>query len=422
MRRWLWFSTWLFLAVASALTACAGREGPMGPAGPEGPQGLPGPEGQQGPPGPPGAAGADGVSFQPAQFVGSETCGQCHEAIYDVFLLSGHPHKLTRVVDGRPPSFPFTNVPRPPDGYTWDDISYVIGGYNWKARFIDNDGYIITGDADSATQFNLFNATLGLGNEWVPYSPGQQRPYTCGACHTTGYSPDGNQDGMEGIVGTWAAPGIQCEECHGPGSLHASHPISFGMKVDRDSAACGACHVRDDAETIPASGGFIQHHEQYNELFQSKHAVIDCVQCHDPHSGVVALRQSGAERVVRTDCAACHWRERENFSLSPHPRQCTTCHMPRIVRSAVGDPGTFTGDIRTHMMAINPSQIEQFIADGTEARSEIGLNFACRQCHVEGGSASVKSDEELIQAATGIHDRAAAPQPIAEPQAEEPSE
>jgi long-chain acyl-CoA synthetase len=28
--------------------------------------------------------------------------------------------------------------------------------------------------------------------------------FTCGACHTTGYVPDGNQDGLPGLVGKWA--------------------------------------------------------------------------------------------------------------------------------------------------------------------------------------------------------------------------
>jgi hypothetical protein len=30
----------------------------------------------------------------------------------------------------------FTEIPSPSEGYTWDDIAYVIGGYNWKAHFI----------------------------------------------------------------------------------------------------------------------------------------------------------------------------------------------------------------------------------------------------------------------------------------------
>ncbi len=35
----------------------------------------------------------------------------------------------------------FSRVPDPPEGYTWEDISYVIGGYGWKARFIDLEGH-----------------------------------------------------------------------------------------------------------------------------------------------------------------------------------------------------------------------------------------------------------------------------------------
>jgi len=84
--------------------------------------------------------------------------------------------------------------------------------------------------------------------------------------------------------------------------------------------------------------------------------------------------------------------------------------MPRIVRSAWGDEAKFTGDTRSHLMAIDPSQIDQFdtvtAADGTEtvySKSQVGLNFACRHCH--GAWASAKTDEELIAAATGYHDR-----------------
>jgi hypothetical protein len=83
--------------------------------------------------------------------------------------------------------------------------------------------------------------------------------------------------------------------------------------------------------------------------------------------------------------------------------------MPRIVKSAWGDPETFTGDIRTHLMAIDPTQIDQFVTvkegdeDKTYAISQIGLNFACRHCHVQ-GKGFPKTDEQLIEMATGFHD------------------
>jgi len=70
-------------------------------------------------------------------------------------VQTGHPYKLNKVENGQPPEYPFSEVPQPPEGYTWDDVAYVIGGYGWKARFIDHDGFIITGDADATTQHNL---------------------------------------------------------------------------------------------------------------------------------------------------------------------------------------------------------------------------------------------------------------------------
>jgi hypothetical protein len=78
--------------------------------------------------------------------------------------------------------------------------------------------------------------------------------------------------------------------------------------------------------------------------------------------------------------------------------------MPRVTKSAVGDAEKFTGDIRTHMMGIDPDQIGQFNEDGAEALSQIGLDFACRHCHVEGGMAPPLTDEELTEMATGNHD------------------
>jgi hypothetical protein len=79
-----------------------------------------------------------------AEYVGSETCGGCHTEVYDVFMKSGHPFKLNAVVDGQPPEYPYTVVDQLPEGWTWDDIAYVIGGYNWKYRFVAKDGYIVT--------------------------------------------------------------------------------------------------------------------------------------------------------------------------------------------------------------------------------------------------------------------------------------
>jgi hypothetical protein len=417
MRRAVWLSLLVLMAMALLLAACAGEEGEQGPAGPEGPAGPagadgadgaagpPGPEGPAGPAGAAGEAGTEGVGFEPPAYVGGDACAECHQDTYDVFTQSGHPYKLTKVVDGQPPEYPFTEIPSPPEGYTWDDVSYVIGGYNWKARFVDLDGYIITGDEDATTQYNFYNPNLDMGDNWVAYHAGEvEKPYDCGTCHTTGYSPEGNQDGLPGMVGTFSEGGVWCEECHGPGSAHIEYPMSYSMDIDRDAAACGDCHFRGAVEVVDASGGFIKHHEQYEELFQGKHVTVDCVVCHDPHEGVIQLRKTDAPQTTRTQCENCHSDEAETFKLEFHTDECIECHMPRVTKSALGNPDIFTGDIRTHLMKINPNQIEQFTEDGSQSLSELGLNFTCRHCHVEGGVASPKTDDELIEAANGMHD------------------
>ena len=395
------------LLIAVLLAACAGPAGAAGEIGPAGPAGPIGPQGPEGPLGPEGPAGATA-----SDYVGDQICAGCHKDLYDNYIKSGHPWKLTKVENGEAPTFPFTKISSPPAGYTWDDILYVIGGYNWKARFVNKDGYIITdepgktGNTAYENQFNFANDIVDTKDGWTTYNSGAENlPYNCGACHTTGYSPLGNQDGLPGLVGTWAQEGIRCEACHGPGGLQITNPRGVEMKIDRDAEMCGDCHRRNDVEAVEASGGFIQHHEQYEELFQGKHVALDCVICHDPHTGVVQLREAGVQ-TTRTLCENCHFEEAKYQDTRHLKLSCITCHMPRIVKNAVGNPDTFTGDIRTHLMAIDTDQIGQFQtltvdnAEKTFTLSQIGFDFACRQCH---NGALSKTDEALKDMAKGYH-------------------
>ena len=133
--------------------------------------------------------------------------------------------------------------------------------------------------------------------------------------------------------------------------------------------------------------------------------------CHDPHAGVIQLRKAAetdpSVATTRTQCENCHFNQAKYQDSVIHPAvaQCIDCHMPRVTKSAVGNAAMFTGDIRTHLMAINASQIGQFSEDGSTSLSELGLDFACRSCHVDGGSATPKTDEELMDKAYGYHDR-----------------
>lgn len=338
--------------------------------------------------GTPALAAADG-------YAGSAKCEACHQAIYANYRQSGHPFKIQKV-SGEPPIYPLgtsPGVPRPPLGMTWNDITYVIGGYGWKARFMDKEGYILTGPEDR--QYNLLNENLGLEASWVGYSAkdAPRKPYTCGACHATGWKKTGSggphQDGLPGIHGTWASPGVNCEACHGPGAAHVARPTAEKLNV---KPTCDSCHVRGDVTKIDASKGMIRHREQYEDLLSSPHQKLGCLACHDPHAST-RYGRGGYKGQVAT-CNGCHEKQ-SRVVVAPEPhRVCIDCHMPYAGKSAVSRNIAYKGgivprgDIRSHIQRINTDPAwnmftdnGKFVRTDGELRAYLTVDFACLSCH-----------------------------------------
>ncbi|NNE07272.1 MAG: hypothetical protein HKN20_01795 [Gemmatimonadetes bacterium] len=358
------------------------------------------------------------VTHSTRNYVTSSVCQNCHVDQWDDLFMSGHPYKINKVVNGMPPTYPFSDVPNPPTGFSWNNVTYVIGGYGWKARFMDENGYIITDGWNGVTaQYNLPRTDLDVDEEWVPYHSGDTapKPYTCGTCHTTGwqdFEDNGgvNQDGLEGILGTWEEAGVTCEACHGPGGMHVASKNRAQITVDQNSTLCGSCHFRDTNHGILASGGFIRHHEQYDEMISAKHSGLNCISCHDPHIGV---RYGHADQGgIKVDCASCHPGEASVLNHTAGSPECIDCHMPRATKSArkVHD---FEGDVRTHIFKIRTDPVSRdsmFYNDegATFSHGYVTLDFACYTCHKDpasgmGGSASEKTLESLAEMAVGIH-------------------
>jgi len=174
---------------------------------------------------------------------------------------------------------------------------------------------------------------------------------------------------------------------------------------------CLNCHNRENEITI--KNGLIDHSDPYGDLPSGKHTALACVDCHDPHKGVVQLREADQDTTLVT-CENCHWQQAMYQNNPVHQvmqLDCIECHMPRMIQNATGDPAIFMGDVRTHRMAIDSSQIEQFTTiSGTidlqtqDAFLQIGLNFACRRCH-GGELGAPKTDEQLFEVANGYHDQ-----------------
>jgi len=405
------------------------------------------------------------------EFISSDDCGVCHTVQYASFIQSGHPYKLNKVENSMQPIYPFTTLngilqrvfdddqdivggladPGPGTDntlgtpVTWDDISYVIGGYFWKARFVDQAGSVVTG---SEVQYNF--ATDGM----VAYHNNEvDKPYNCGNCHTTGWrhtdaalNPVG-QDGLANMHGTFNEGGVHCEACHSAGSAHAK----FSGTIVRDAqprtlvelsaadagygkaVACGECHTRDGERDYPsylsafdnalatagvtdtrpnemggriaASSGLIKHHEQYDEIlgidpdtllstrsagFMATHG--DCNTCHNPHGSSVNVNNplyTGVAGVDPTNagCLGCHGDYDTTLRAGGMlDLYCADCHMPDLAKSATKVAGELerpdVGDVASHIFSIAlDSTQDQFTADGKFAYPDVDEDWACATCH-----------------------------------------
>jgi hypothetical protein len=96
----------------------------------------------------------------------------------------------------------------------------------------------------------------------------------------------------------------------------------------------------------------------------------------DKHKGVNQLRQA-EEKTTRTQCQNCHFEMAQVQNNDKHAAMdiaCVECHMPRLVKTAWGDAEKFTGDIRTHLMAIDPNQFTTYTEEGKLFSGQIGLD------------------------------------------------
>lgn len=364
-------------------------------------------------------------------YVGADACGACHANFTAQHARTGHSQALKPVLSA-PPTYPqpAVGLPSPPPGNEWTDIAYVIGGYELAARFVNTQGFLVTGpDA----QYNQAIGAIGLPAGFVPFlaDAAGSTPFDFADFSrlTTGPVPldESNgerQDNRPGINGVWAEAGVQCEACHGPGSLHVPNPTAGNIQLDANSTSCSRCHSNGaDAETIQAGGGLINGFQQWTELQASPHAGFSCSICHNPHASVAYDRQNA----IRNDCRVCH----SNMDNALHeglvytrgdytePVTCESCHMPFAVATRSQNTITLTngrtalfGDTQSHIFRLDPSPngLEDMFAEGgaTVARdangqASISTCFVCQRCHNGQGNAFAFPPDQGCAFGSDIH-------------------
>lgn len=223
----------------------------------------------------------------------------------------------------------------------------------------------------------IVGATL-MGPVRAADPPAQAPPATgyvgaeaCAPCHEAAATALAATAHGKTRVSDWDG-GTACETCHGPGAVHAESGDPTRIRslkklpAPEQSAACLACHERDDrshwkgsphdgrdlscltCHTIHQSGkphtALLTKATEFDTcgschlrrkaaLMRSAHmpmreGTMTCSSCHDPHgsTGPSLLKQES----INDNCYTCHAEKRAPM-LWEHPpvkESCLTCHDP----------------------------------------------------------------------------------------------
>ncbi|WOT04675.1 multiheme c-type cytochrome [Shewanella youngdeokensis] len=377
-------------------------------------------------------------------YVGSAACAECHNEQHKTFIKTGHNFKIQKVSKGQQPTFPYTpestitgaikllDFAGPTgDGTTnnklgapksYDEVSYVVGGYHWKMRWLDAEGYIVTG---KNVQYNIRNSdgTLNVPANHVDdehvmgnYKGSKKNfQYKCGNCHTTGWKRTtteygdkrnlARQDNLPGMGGTFALQGIQCESCHGAASAHIKAPstenitkvASARMTADFLAAdlgygkavTCAECHTRDGEKDYPsyvshynkafpngskaggriaASGGLSKHHQTGDEML----GVVP-----ENHGDYKAGDEIGVKRDM--SCTACHDPHKSTVNQGSRDglhtgavKACSACHTGEDKKQFTVKTHEFVAECTDcHMPKLAKSAVKHLGKDGKTVYGDV---------------------------------------------------
>lgn len=304
------------------------------------------------------------------QYVGSETCGRCHEDKFETqkntpmaravktataaaftnmphtmhFRAGSYDYLLSHSATGA--NYSTTNGQQSAS----EAVSWVFGDRQFGDTFLyQQNGIYFESRVSYYRQLNGLDLTTGrtqfapsrietaLGRRMSP-----DEPPLCFGCHSTASSTDGVFH-PERLI-----PGVSCEACHGPGAQHVAqmslehdartstlifNPARLGPNDSVDF--CGACHrTSADVSLNTISGLFLLRFPAYgleqSRCWRNSDARLTCTACHDPHKPRV---QEAAfyDKV----CVSCHSpatagsREQAHANaickVSNH--DCVSCHM-----------------------------------------------------------------------------------------------
>ncbi len=345
------------------------------------------------------------------QFVGDQSCRECHGAIYDSYKRSPmnqtwQPLTSANAIENfeqnnqvydQKRDLHYEMIARDDQffqkefrlneqgGVTHElvrEISYVIGsGEHARGYVSDSNGYL----NEMPIWWFREKASWDLSPSTLAYNFRFERPLTAGcvSCHT-----DSKQlvEGTFNLYESSRAGGIGCERCHGPAQWHVrqqrdgweppTHGIGREMFVnparlppDRKDDVCFQCHLQGDAQ-FP-----FPDQDQFGYRPGLRLADFRCdylVESADPdafgivsHAARMVQSRCYTESNGRLNCVTCHDPHVASREVPAeiHRKSCLSCHAPasctRVADSSVADRQNDC--ITCHMPRGEPTYVEHTV-------------------------------------------------------------
>jgi predicted CXXCH cytochrome family protein len=331
------------------------------------------------------------VPSSQAAYVDSRACAGCHAAIAKTYRETAMAQAFYRATPAAMSAHGIIGrFEHAASGRTYS-VFERNGRYfqsrNEKGRYeLEREIHYVMGSGRHARTFisrtregRLAELPLGWYSEkggYLAMSPGYDRPdpldfrrkisFDCMFCHNAYPAVAAGQDApsQEPVFPAELPEGIDCQRCHGPGSLHIAaagkgvivNPAKLGP--ERAMEVCMQCHLETTSRSLPNSlvrfgrgafsyrpgeplGEFVLHFDQVGKpdkfeivnsvyrlrqsrCFLESQGKMQCTTCHNPHD---VPRGAAARVVYAKTCMSCH----QSVALASHPKgdDCAGCHMPR---------------------------------------------------------------------------------------------
>jgi len=192
----------------------------------------------------------------------------------------------------------------------------------------------------------------------------------CLPCHTVGYDKKRENNGFDDSHDSRELQGVQCENCHGPGSNHVRGLKRVKIYLSEETCKC---HTGSHHPTVDEWRSS-KHANSMNDLKQSSQAAPECLKCMSTE-GVIGRKVNLKNAVYAITCVACHnpHKNVNSVQLRMTPQDlCISCHTAGELK--VGQP-------------VHHPQKEMMAATGglggvVSARGHnTGIRQGCVECH-----------------------------------------